>query len=112
MTFNLYNITRSMATPIICHYYKTDGKFIIKEIKFNFIKQPQSFINNIPQKKSNEYINIKYPNSLDKIITESYKEQNKPIKEYKENNISFLQDNFINRTTDIQGVLKRWYARQ
>ena len=112
MTFNLYNISRSVATPIICYLYKTEGKYIIKEIKLNYIKQPQNIINNIPQKKTNEYNDITYPSSLKSIIEKTIEKENEPIVEYKENNIAILQDNFINKTTDIEGVLKRWYAIQ
>ena len=112
MTFNLYNINRSVATPVICYLYKTEDKYIIKEIKLNFIKQPQNIINNTTKKSSNEYNNITYPSSLKKMIDKSIEKENEPIKEYKENNIALLQNNFINKTTDIEGVLSRWYARQ
>lgn len=112
MTFNLYNISRSAATPVICYLYKTEGKYIIKEIKLNFIKQPQNIVNNTPKKTSNEYNNITYPSSLQNIIDKSIETENEPIKEYKENNVTLLQNNFINKTTDIEGVLTRWYARQ
>jgi len=112
MTFNLYNITRSIATPIICYLYKTEGKYVIKEIKFNFIKQSQNIINIIPQKPSNKFDNITYPAPLKEMINISIEKENEPIKEYKENNIALLQDNFINKTTDIEGVLTRWYASQ
>ena len=122
ITFNLYNISRSAATPVICYLYKTEGKYIIKEIKFNFIKQPENIINNKQiDIKTNNYDYITYPASLKNKITEYINEENEEIKENKtkdeymsQQNINndSLEYNDLDNTTDIQGVLQRWYNKQ
>ena len=121
ITFNLYNISRSAATPVICYLYKTEGKYIIKEIKFNFIKQPKNIINKQVDIKTDNYDYITYPTSLNTKINEYVNEENKQTKEYKIKDKNMSQDNIIddsleydniNNTTDIQGVLQRWYNKQ
>ena len=121
ITFNLYNISRSAATPVICYLYKTEGKYIIKEIKFNFIKQPKNIINKQVDIKTDNYDYITYPASLNTKINEYINEENKQTKEYKIKDKYMSQDNIIddsleydniNNTTDIKGVLQRWYNKQ
>jgi hypothetical protein len=121
ITFNLYNISRSSATPVICYLYKTEGQYIIKEIKFNFIKQPENIMSKKVDIKTDNYDHITYPASLKNKITENIIEENKQIKEYKIKDKYMSQDNIINdsleyndldNTSDIQGVLQRWYNKQ
>jgi len=122
ITFNLYNISRSAATPVICYLYKTEGNYIIKEIKFNFIKQPQHIINNKQiDIQTDKYDNISYPMSLKDKINEYINQEIKQINESKikdkymsQQNINndSLEYNNINNTSDIQGVLQRWYSKQ
>jgi len=121
ITFNLYNISRSSATPVICYLYKTEGQYIIKEIKFNFIKQPENIMSKKVDIKTDNYDDITYPASLKNKITENIIEENKQTKEYKIKDKYMSQDNIINdsleyndldNTSDIQGVLQRWYNKQ
>ena len=121
ITFNLYNISRSSATPVICYLYKTEGQYIIKEIKFNFIKQPENIMSKQVDIKTYNYDDITYPASLKNKITENIIEENKQTKEYKIKDKYMSQDNIINdsleyndldNTSDIQGVLQRWYNKQ
>mgnify|MGYP006080859769 FL=1 len=121
ITFNLYNISRSSATPVICYLYKTEGQYIIKEIKFNFIKQPENIMSKQVDIKTDNYDDITYPASLKNKITENIIEEDKLTKEYKIKDKYMSQDNIINdsleyntinKTSDIQGVLQRWYNKQ
>ena len=122
ITFNLYNISRSVATPVICYLYKSEGKYIIKEIKFNFIKQPKNIINNKQVDiKTDTYDYITYPASLTIKLNENINNEKKQMKEYKikdknitheNSNNNSLEYNNINNKSDIQGVLQRWYSKQ
>ena len=122
ITFNLYNISRSEATPVICYIYKTEGKYIIKEIKLNFVKQPKNIINNKQNVvDTDKYNYITYPSSIKNKITDYTIQENNNIKEYKTKNEYMSQNsihndsleyNNLDNTSDIQGVLQRWYNKQ
>jgi len=131
ITFNLYNISRSSATPVICYIYKIKGNFIIKEIKFNFTKQPKNIITNKQiDNKTDKYNFITYPSSIKIKINQYLNDENKKLNEYKTKNDKFLQNNINNdfiihnsnndlleysdlgNTTDIKGLLQSWYNNQ
>ncbi len=131
ITFNLYNISRSAATPVICYIYKTEGQYIIKEIKLNFIKHPKNIITKKQVvNKIDKYNNISYPSSLKNKIDQHLNEENNKINEYNVKNAKMIENNINNEytidysnndpleyndldnTTDIQGVLQRWYNKQ
>jgi len=133
ITFNLYNLSRSAATPVICYIYKTEGQYIIKEIKLNFTKHPKNIITKKQVvNKTDKYNNISYPSSLNNKIAQYLDEENKQINTNNTRNANMIENNINNEytidnsninndsleyndldnTTDIQGVLQRWYNKQ
>ena len=113
---NLLNHPRSSVTPVIVELYKVDNEYKLKLIKVTSEYKPAystyTYTKNV---SSTKYASdITYPDSLKPLINQyeaQDKEDDKPTtSEVNYGSITNLPSSSINATSDIKGLLSRYYS--